>query len=909
MTGPAVPPAPVASPPNPTLSSAGIPSRRAVVAAGVWSVPAIALVAQTPAFAAGSGQDTLVLSSSPTGVVPAAGPTSLTTTITTQTGAPAVGQSISLTGPFGSTFGNASGVTDGTGRYTTAFDLGKPWADPGQFITVSAVSNTATGTGSFTVLGANMYDYYYIAEQAQRVFPSPVVRSASGLNTDLVVLQDGTVWSRNSQSGGGAFSMVAGITDVASVAVSFNGVGTYYVLRNDGTVWAQGDNQGGQLGDGTTQNRATPAPVPGLAGVTQISAANGTLFALKNDKTLWALGFNNGGGQAGVGAESAPIPLTQVTNGTDVAYVAGRQSGGYLVKTDGTVWSWGGALDGSIGDGSNIDRPAPVKLPALSDVVSVHPGFAAFNWNSNVVFAIKADGTVWGWGMNTFSQLADGTTTSRPTPAPIPGLTNITHIVPSSGKVYARKADGTLLVWGVYGDVTPTPFTVDRPVTRLSDSVFTAAHDRDILITGGTTLAVDIASTITAGTAAPVTATVTDGTTGVAGSALTLGATAPGILAATSGQTSSAGTFGTTLSTDTWTTPGTSVRLTASDSANAATDTTTVLGANMYDYNDGSAVQAQRIFPSPVVRSASGVFNDLVVLQDGTVWSRYYGTNPDAAFSMVAGITDAVAITVSWRNLTFYVLRKDGTVWAWGANAFGQLGDGTTIDRSTPAPVPGLTGITQISAGIGTLFALKNDKTLWALGANSNGGQAGVGAESAPIPLTQVTNGTDVTYVKGRARGGYLVKTDGTVWSWGQSMNGSIGDGSNTDRPAPVKLTAITDVVSIHAGLDQVLWESNVTFAIKTDGTVWGWGMNSYGQLLNGTTTSNPTPTPISGLTGITHVVPSSLNVYAQKTDGTVLTWGANANTPTPITVDRPIIRLSDSVITAYRSRTFLITN
>lgn len=888
-------------------SSAGSPSRRTVIAAGAWAVPAITLVAQTPAFAA-SGQETLVLTSAPAGVVPATGATPITASMTTGAGAPATARPVSLAGPTGSTFGNASGVTDGAGKYATTLDLGTPWADPGRSITVSAVSGAITGSGSFTVLGANLYDYSGGGQQAQRVFPSPVVRSASGATTDLVVLQDGTVWSRNAHADGSAFSRVAGISDAVSVTVMFGGVGTFYALRSDGTVWGWGGNAGGQLGDGTTRDRPTPAPVPGLTGVTQISASNGVLYALKSDKTLWALGANSVNGSAGIGStEQKYFPLTQVVNGTDVASVTARLRGGYFIKTNGELWSWGQGAGGSIGDGLETDRPSPVGITA-PDTASVHTGLTAVDWNTNVTFCIKRDGGVYGWGMNTNGQLLDGTTTNRVNPVHIPALAGMIDILPSAGKVYGLKADGSVWMWGGNG-TTLTNITPTRPVTRLSDSMFTAYRDRGFLITGGTTLTVGVASPVTAGAPAAVTATVASGTNGVAGAPLTLTTTAPATLAASSGQTTSAGTFSTTLTTDAWTTPGTSLRVTAIDGANAAAASTTVLGANMYDFTGNSGAQAQRVFPSPVVRSASGATTDLVVLQDGTVWSRNSHSD-GSAFTRVAGITNAVNVTVLFGGVgTSYALKSDGTVWGWGGNSAGQLGDGTTRDRSTPAPIPGLTGVTQISAGQGTFYALKSDKTLWALGATNVNGQAGVGiAENKLIPLTQVINGTDVAYVAGRIRGGHFIKTDGSVWSWGQGSGGSIGDGLEIDRPSPVKLTAITGVASIHTGLTAVDWSSNVTFAIKTDGTVWGWGMNTNGQLLNGTTTNNPTPTRISALTGITHIVPSSGNVYARQNNGTLFTWGANGNPPVQTLTARTITRLSDSVRTAYRSRVFLIT-
>ncbi len=168
------------------------PSRRTVVGAGLWSAPVLAMASSAPAFAAASGQQALTLSV-PTSGIPSSGPVQLTTVVRDAQGAPVAGAPVSLSGPLGSTFGGADGVTDGAGAYTTSFDLGKPWATPGSTISITAVSGGQSASQPFTVLGSNVLAFgrNVWAElglgaaassptQTYRAFPSPVVQIASG---------------------------------------------------------------------------------------------------------------------------------------------------------------------------------------------------------------------------------------------------------------------------------------------------------------------------------------------------------------------------------------------------------------------------------------------------------------------------------------------------------------------------------------------------------------------------------------------------------------------------------------------------------------------------------------------------------------------------------------------------------
>jgi len=182
-------------------------------------------------------------------------------------------------------------------------------------------------------------------------------------------------------------------------------------------------------------------------------------------------------------------------------------------------------------------------------------------------------------------------------------------------------------------------------------------------------------------------------------------------------------------------------------------------------------------------------------------------------------------------------LRADGTVWAWGWNDQGQLGDGTDTDRHTPVRVRGLTDVVAVAAGRAHSLALRADGTVWAWGSNEDG-ELGDGTDTDRHTPVKVPGLSDVVAVAARDWHSLALRADGTVWAWGNNRFGQLGDGTDTDRHTPVKVPGLTDVVAVAAGEYHSL-------ALRADGTVWAWGRNGYGQLGDGTTTHRHTPVKV----------------------------------------------------------------
>ena len=185
-------------------------------------------------------------------------------------------------------------------------------------------------------------------------------------------------------------------------------------------------------------------------------------------------------------------------------------------------------------------------------------------------------------------------------------------------------------------------------------------------------------------------------------------------------------------------------------------------------------------------------------------------------------------------------VKPDGTVWTWGYNDYGQLGDGTTINRSSPVQVPGLSGVTAVVAGNSHTAALRQDGTVRAWGSNLYG-QLGDGTTTSSTSLVQVTGLSSVTALASGLNHTVALRQDGSIWAWGHNSYGQLGDGSNTHRSSPVRVTALSGVTAIAGGVHH-------TLALRQDGTLWAWGANYYGGLGDGTTTLRTSPVQVQGL-------------------------------------------------------------
>jgi len=242
----------------------------------------------------------------------------------------------------------------------------------------------------------------------------------------------------------------------------------------------------------------------------------------------------------------------------------------------------------------------------------------------------------------------------------------------------------------------------------------------------------------------------------------------------------------------------------------------------------------------------------------GTTWKDFANISGKAPYNSIASKTD-------------------GTMWVWGRNQQGSLGQNNITYYSSPVQIPGTnwTGTYDTMSGAYlTSFAIKTDGTLWSWGYNNNGnlGQNNQTRYSSPVQIPGTT-----WAVTGSTIGAtYAIKTDGTLWTWGYNATGALGlnQPDNTRYSSPVQIPGTT--------WSKIATGERNAFALKTDGTLWSWGRNETGYLgLNeggnpGPHTSSPTQIP--GTTWTSNYAVSYQGVLAIKTDGTLWAWGKNNN-------------------------------
>jgi len=573
------------------------------------------------------------------------------------------------------------------------------------------------------------------------------------------------------------------------------------VLTTSGGVKCWGDNGSGQLGDGTTTSRTTPVDVGGLtSGVVAIAAGGWHTCALTVGGGVKCWGAN-GDGQLGDGTtmwRATPVDVSGLGSGV-VAIAAGDWHTCALTMGGG-VKCWGWNYYGQLGDGTTTNRNMPVDVSGLgSGVVAIAAG-------NDHTCALTTGGGVKCWGLNGSGQLGDGTTTNRNMPVDVVRLGSGVRAIGAGGDhTCALTASGGIKCWGdnTYGQLGIGKFGY-RPIPA------------DVSGLGSGVRAI------------------------AAGDSHTCALTAGGVKCWGANR-------GGQLGNGMWTDSATPVDVSGL----------------------GSGVRAIAAGDSHTCAlTAGGVKcwgrNSSGQLGDGTTTSR---NTPVDVSGLGAGVIAAIA-TGGWHTCA---LTAGGGVKCWGWNYYGQLGDGTTTSRTTPVDVSGLrSGVVAIAAGGYHTCALTVGGGVKCWGSNRYG-QLGDGTttnRTTPVDVSGLGSG-----VVAIAAGGYhtcALTTGGGVKCWGQNF-GQLGNGTWGDRTTPVDVSGLTSgVVAIATGY----WH---TCALTAGGGVKCWGQNSYGQLGDGTTTLRMTPVDISGLTsGVVAIAAGSWHTCALTTSGGVKCWGRN---------------------------------
>ena len=753
------------------------------------------------------------------------------------------------------------------------------------------------------VTAALLLSLHSIAEAATRTRgeagATPKNRISSSQNTTCMVLDDGTVrcWGANEQgqTGNGALSAsvstpaaVPNVTGIIGIAAGRDHTCALAALA---TVRCWGDNSSGQLGNGSLGGRSTSSvTVAGLDKVTAIAAGDGFTCALRVDGTVrcWGDGSSGQLGHGPASGSATPVTASGLTNA--VAITAGSRHACALMA-DGTARCWGSGGSGQLGTGGGGDRFTPGFVSGLTGAIQVSAG-------SFHTCALLADGTAKCWGRNQEGQVGDGVSSApRNVPTAVSQLTQATAIAGGNSHTCAIRSDGTMRCWGLntsgqLGDGTIN-FHLDAgtAVVGISNAVELTAgfvHTCAVDVSGaprcwggnavgqlgnGTTNPSNVPNSV------PVTVTGIAGT--VSGRAIVAGF---GFTCARRGNGTAAcwgkdnsGELGDSSAFESSADPGPVFETADVLALAAGEDHACALRStgNILCWGNNSAGQlgdgdlTSQGLPNTVlgitqqaVGIAAGSRHTCAVMTDGT--ARCWGANTfgqlgNNSFSnttapvVVEGLTNATAIAAGGSHTCALV--ADGTVSCWGRNASGQLGTGTNTDVIAPRAVSGLSNVVALAAGTDHTCAVLASGSVRCWGENQFGQLGNSVNQDRNIPDTVAGLADAKSITAGRSHS-CAVLADGGVACWGRNADGQLAAEDNADHNTPTNVIQsfasvggstvpfrIRNVVAITAGFG--FDGAAHTCSLQAQGLPRCWGDNSQGQIGNGTTADTPRPTPV----------------------------------------------------------------
>ena len=679
------------------------------------------------------------------------------------------------------------------------------------------------------------------------------------------------------------FTTSVGLYGVKDVAVGYcsNGLQPtdssrfYLMLKSDGTVWGWGDNEFGTLGDGTHQNAAAPVMAMGLTNIVKVYAGLNSAFALDKDGNVWAWGSNEYGqlgngtvpsGTSGRYGIAVPHKIAGLSRIVDFSYGFNRAT---ALDSDGNVWVWG------LRTGSNslpygaLGTPAKVRI----NPDTTKPDFKAACVSTgefNTLIA-TADGSVYNF-TNTVDPLVK-----------VDGLSEVVKVACNQNNYSIRnlalRRDGKVYFWGSGSDGHGS---VTIPVTQ----VIGAEGVRDIfaesvgILNGGrqfqyvtcdfNTKTVQLGSIASGFTNIAKIATCGDG-----GLVLRLDGT---LQKYTGSNIANLNLDMAAEDPPIWQVPS-SITLTNKTENGLTLNWNACNGAitSYAVYQDGELIQ---VLGNVTSFDITGLQKDKAYtfkIEARTKGSAYTADGPSTGVTLHTWTPSMPKASVAGgANHTLFI-DGDGNVWAWGKNDKGQLGIGSNADQTKPVKINGLSHITEVAVGDSHSVALDKDGNVWVFGDNSLNQLGYDGAsESSNKPVKVISTG-DV--VKISAAGNYTmaVKSDGTLWSWGEKCEANLNYAvSGIDGKTPGKMkygTVYANINVEYSNVKSVACSRNFYAVLLSDGTISRSGsfIDEVGAPTYWTMLKNP------GLMGVQGISAGDDFLLALLEDGSVAVLGDNS--------------------------------
>jgi alpha-tubulin suppressor-like RCC1 family protein len=601
-------------------------------------------------------------------------------------------------------------------------------------------------------------------------------------------------------------------------------------IKTTGSIWSWGYHYPGATGQNLNSgSRSSPVQIGSSTDWSKVSCGRRHALAIKTDGSLWGWGGNTYGRVGNNSSSNLSSPV-QIGTGTDWSMVSAGRNHSAAIKTGGTLWSWGRAAEGQLGHGNTTVRSSPVQVGSDTTWSKVSTGSAH-------TIALRTNGTIWSWGNNSYGQLGHGNTTSRSSPVQVGTGTDWSGVKSMAFGCIAYKTNGTLWSWGrnVSG-VLGLGYATTSTNSGISSPV---------LVDSGTSWTSQVAASY-----ASTMAIKSDGTLWGWGH-------------------NQRGNLGT------------------GNAVNAIKSPVQVGSDTNWSKVDANS------------RNNAIYQKTVAVKTNGTLWVWGDGSRGEMltnAYPPVKSSPIQVGTATNWTNAScggnfIIAINSLNQLWSWGSTFYGQLGNGTKGSTGSdwlisPVQVLG-SNWSSVSCGSYHAAAIKTDGTLWSWGRNNNG-QIGHGigykaVYSSPVQIGSSANWSRAVSNTGRGIGQMvnhtmLIKTDGTLWACGFNGDGRLGLGDVVSRSSPVQVGTGTDWASVSCGDATTSYVRGFTAAIKTGGTLWTWGDNSAGQLGHSNVTSRSSPVQVGTDTNWSSVKCGYRVMLALKTNGTIWSWGTGGD-------------------------------
>lgn len=620
-------------------------------------------------------------------------------------------------------------------------------------------------------------------------------------------------------------------------------------IDKNGKIWAWGYNNYGQLGDNSITYRITPVSILGYNKTfcTISGCLQHTLSIDKNGR-LWAWGYNNYGQLGNNSVTSVRTPVSVLGSVKTFCYISATYSWSLAIDKYGRAWAWGYNSRGQLGNNSVTSVGTPVSV--LGQVKT----FCQIQGTQTHSIGLDKNGGVWCWGYNYHGQLGRNSTASVRTPYKISGVNKtfcvidvgeaVSHAIDKNGKIWSWGFN----MWGKLGDGTvitrSTPVAIGGTNKTFCDvsggQYYSIAldHNNNVWGWGNMTYLNDH----------PIKPLKSSGIkiySITAGTNMSMAISSEDFMLYAWGY-NNLGCLGVNLGTVSRRSPLSTV---------GATKTFRLIST--YNY------------------TSAGIDTT------GKLWT--WGSNQYGQLGINSIICRSTPVNVGGTARTYCKISsgssfmtsidKDGNVWCWGLNNYGQLGDNSIVCRSTPVSVQGeKKTFAKISSGSHTV-ALTLSGIAWAWGVNTSGCLGTANTTSRRTPT--MVSGVGKTFCE-ISSSGYnhtlAIDKDGKLWAWGANTYGGLGDDTNTSRLTPVNVCGNKTFCQISTGY-------YFSSAIDYKGQIWTWGYNADGALGNNTYINQRTPINPYNINNITFCQISAGNnfIVASDVNQHLYAWGYNS--------------------------------